>query len=260
LQTQGPGRPERRRKLTPARPAAKPASYLKRCSRGYDSSVIARPTLGGRLSATEASDLADDVLCPAPALSRAERRSALGHGGATVWLTGLSGAGKSTLAGAVEERLVATGRPAYRLDGDDLRTGLCRDLGFDPASRAENVRRAAEAAKLLAKAGTVAVVSLISPYREGRAEARALHQAEGLPFFEVWVDTPLAECERRDPKGLYARARCGEIDRMTGVQAPYEAPRAPDLVVTPEVGLAAAADRILALIATTASEAAGPAT
>jgi bifunctional enzyme CysN/CysC len=173
---------------------------------------------------------------------------ALGHDGATLWLTGLSGAGKSTLAGAVEERLVAAGRPAYRLDGDDLRTGLCRDLGFDPPSRIENVRRAAEAAKLLAKAGNVAVVSLISPYRRGRADARALHEAEGLPFFEVWVDTPLSECERRDPKGLYARARCGELDRMTGVQDPYEPPGSADLVITPELGLDAAADCVLGLI------------
>ena len=207
------------------------------------------------MSATGATDRAD-VSCPAPALSRAERCAALGHGGATVWITGLSGAGKSTLAGRLEALLVASGRAAYRIDGDELRTGLCRDLGFDPASREENVRRAAEAAKLLASAGTIALVALISPYAEGRAQARTLHEADGLPFVEIWVDTPLEECERRDPKGLYARARCGDMQRMTGVQDRYEPPLAPDLVVTPDLALETAAERVLALIASTA----GPAT
>ena len=165
-----------------------------------------------------------------------------------MWLTGLSGAGKSTLAAEVEARLLDAGRPAYRLDGDELREGLCCDLGFDHESRMENIRRAAEAAKLLATAGTVAVVALISPYRAGRAQARKIHEDAGVPFFEVWVATPLSECERRDPKGLYARARQGEIERMTGLDDRYEPPRSPELVVTPDVGLQAAADMVFGLV------------
>ena len=188
-------------------------------------------------------------------MAPSDRVNALGHAGATVWLTGLSGAGKSTLAGELEARLVAAGRPAYRLDGDELRTGLCCDLGFDSASRAENVRRAAEAAKLLAAAGTVAVVALISPYRAGRAQARRIHEAIGLPFFEVWVATPLSECERRDPKGLYARARRGEISCMTGIDDRYETPRSPDLVVTPDLGLEAAANMVLELVGSSVRDA-----
>lgn len=206
------------------------------------------------MSAADASDKAE-IYGPIAAVSPGERFRALGHGGATVWLTGLSGAGKSTLAGEVEARLVAAGRPAYRLDGDELRTGLCRDLGFDTASRTENVRRAAEAAKLLAAAGTVAVVSLISPYRAGRAQARAIHEAAGLPFIEVWVATPLTECERRDSKGLYARARRGEITCMTGIDDRYEPPRSPELVVTPDLALEAAADMVLELVGSTVGNA-----
>ena len=199
------------------------------------------------MSAADASDKAESC-CPTSAVSPSVRSRALGHGGSTVWLTGLSGAGKSTLAGAVEARLIAAGRPAYRLDGDELRTGLCRDLGFDSASRTENVRRAAEAAKLLAASGAVAVVALISPYRAGRAQARQIHDDAGLPFFEVWVATPLSECERRDPKGLYARARRGEISCMTGIDDRYETPRSPDLVVTQDLGLETAADMVLELV------------
>jgi bifunctional enzyme CysN/CysC len=158
------------------------------------------------------------------------------HRGATVWLTGLSGSGKSTVAVALEGLLVAAGQPAYRLDGDNLRHGLNVDLGFSAADRDENVRRAGEVAVLLADAGVVALVPLISPYRAGRDGARAAHGAADLPFVEVFVDTPIELCEQRDPKGLYAKARAGEITGFTGIDDPYEAPVEPELRLTPADG------------------------
>jgi bifunctional enzyme CysN/CysC len=161
-------------------------------------------------------------------VTRERRWAALGQRGATLWLTGLPGAGKTTIAGALEARLVERGSHVYVLDGDNLRHGLNSDLGFDASARAENVRRSAEAARLLADAGAIVIVSLISPYQADRARARAIHDDAGLAFLEVFVDTPLDECERRDPKGLYARARRGEIRGFTGVDDPYEAPEAPE--------------------------------
>jgi bifunctional enzyme CysN/CysC len=151
-----------------------------------------------------------------------------------VWLTGLPAAGKSTLASTLEERLLGVGRPAYVLDGDNLRHGLCAGLGFEPDDRSENVRRAAHVARLFADSGAIAIVSLISPYRSDRALARALHEEAGLPFLEVFVNTPVAECERRDPKGMYARARRGELQGFTGVGAPYEPPLDPDVELDAE--------------------------
>ncbi|MBX5441725.1 MAG: sulfate adenylyltransferase subunit CysN [Solirubrobacteraceae bacterium] len=166
-------------------------------------------------------------------LTREERYEALGHRGATVWMTGLPSSGKSTIAGALEQRLVRAGIPAYRLDGDNLRHGLNGNLGFSPQDRAENVRRTAHAAKLLADAGTIAIVSLVSPYAADRELARRVHEDDELPFLEVYVNTPPEECERRDPKGLYAKARAGEITGFTGVDAPYEPPEAPDVELGP---------------------------
>ena len=156
--------------------------------------------------------------------------------GATVWLTGLSGSGKSTVAVAAERALVAAGRPAYVLDGDNLRHGLNADLGFSAADRAENVRRVGHVATLLADAGVVALVPLVSPYRADRDRVRALHHDAGLPFLEVFVDTPIELCEQRDPKGLYAKARAGEITGFTGIDDPYEAPATPELRLTPDDG------------------------
>jgi bifunctional enzyme CysN/CysC len=176
-----------------------------------------------------------NVTWHASGVSREERWSVLGVAGATVWFTGLSGSGKSTVATGVEQALVAEGQPAYVLDGDNLRHGLNGDLGFSAEDRAENVRRAAEAAKLMADAGVVVLVSLVSPYREGRALARQLHNRDGLPFLEVFMDIPLEECERRDPKGLYARARSGELKGLTGVDDPYEPPETPDLRLGPDL-------------------------
>jgi bifunctional enzyme CysN/CysC len=148
-----------------------------------------------------------------------------------VWLTGFSGSGKSTVAGEVARLLVAAGRAAYVLDGDNVRHGLNGDLGFSEADRNENVRRNAQVAALLADAGLVTLVPVISPYRAGRDAARAVHEARGLPFLEVFVDAPIELCEQRDPKGLYAKARAGELSGMTGIDDPYEAPLSPELVL-----------------------------
>jgi bifunctional enzyme CysN/CysC len=162
---------------------------------------------------------------------RDARWRATGVRGATVWLTGLSGSGKSTVASALTVLLTERGVLTYTLDGDNLRHGLNGDLGFSADDRAENVRRVGEVARLFADAGVVAVVPLISPYRAGRDHARALHAAAGLPFFEVFVDTPIEVCETRDAKGLYAKARAGEITGFTGIDDPYEAPAAPELTL-----------------------------
>jgi adenylyl-sulfate kinase len=156
-----------------------------------------------------------------------DRAARNGHGSAVVWLTGLSAAGKSTIARAVEDALSARLVQVYGLDGDELRRGLCRDLGFSPRDRAENLRRAGAVAALFADAGMVVVASFISPYRRERESARTV--AAPAPFVEVFVDCPLEECARRDPKGLYARARAGELADLTGVSAPYEMPEAPDI-------------------------------
>lgn len=149
----------------------------------------------------------------------------------TVWLTGLSGSGKSTIAYAAEELLAESGRAAYVLDGDNLRHGINVDLGFSPEDRSENVRRVGEIARLMADAGMVVLVPVISPYRADRAAVRQAHESIGLRFVEVFVNTPLEVCEERDPKGLYARARAGEISGMTGIDDPYEVPVDPDVTV-----------------------------
>jgi bifunctional enzyme CysN/CysC len=166
-------------------------------------------------------------------VTRDQRVAATGHEGLTVWFTGLSGSGKSTVAVALEQQLVSSGVPAYLLDGDNLRHGLNGDLGFDTASRNENVRRAGEVGLLFADAGVVAIVPLISPYRADRDRVRQRHADQGLRFVEVFVDTPIEVCEQRDVKGLYAKARAGEITGFTGVDDPYEAPLDPDVTLTP---------------------------
>jgi bifunctional enzyme CysN/CysC len=186
----------------------------------------------------------------APSVTRDARWAALGQSGLTIWLTGLSGSGKSTIAHAVAERLNESGSLAYVLDADNLRHGLNADLGFDDAARRENVRRVAEVARLFADAGAVTLVPIISPFAEGRNHARAIHEHDGLRFSEVHVATPLTECERRDTKGLYARVRSGDMTGLSGVDAPYEAPTAPDLVLdTAALDLDACVDRVLALVA-----------
>lgn len=173
------------------------------------------------------------------AVAREVRAAATGTAGRTLWFTGLSGSGKSTVAVQVEKQLIAAGRPAYLLDGDNLRFGLNVDLGFSAEDRDENVRRVAHVARLFADAGMIALVPLVSPYRAARQLAREIHESADLPFGEVFVDTPLAVCEARDPKGLYKKARAGEIKGMTGIDDPYEAPESPEFRVTPEDGSAA---------------------
>jgi adenylyl-sulfate kinase len=181
-------------------------------------------------------------------VGRERRWEALGQQGATVWFTGLPGAGKTTIATAVEARLIDAGRSAYRLDGDNLRHGLCRDLGFSKDDRETNVGRVGEMARLFADAGTIALVALVSPYTDCREKVRDLHHRDGLRFLEVFVNTPAEECVRRDPKGLYARAHNGSLSGMTGVDAPYEAPRAPEVELTPEMDVDAATAAVLAAL------------
>ena len=164
-------------------------------------------------------------------LDREARWNALGQRGAVVWMTGLPSSGKSTIAHDAEAALIEQGQPAYVLDGDNLRHGLNGNLGFSDEDRSENVRRTAHVAALLADAGGVALVSLVSPFAADRAMAREIAEERGLEFVEVFVNTPLEECERRDPKGLYAKARAGEIQGFTGVDAPYEAPEHPDIEI-----------------------------
>lgn len=176
---------------------------------------------------------------------RSVRWSANTLGGVTIWLTGLSGSGKSTVAVELERLLVGKARATYLLDGDNLRHGLNGDLGFSRADREENVRRVGEVARLFADAGLVAIVPVISPYRAGRLRAREIHVVSGLDFIEVFVDTPLDECERRDPKGLYRKARSGELPGFTGIDDPYEEPEAPDLVLRPDHGDAEALARVI---------------
>lgn len=172
------------------------------------------------------------------------RRRVLGHGPATVWFTGLSGAGKSTLAFAVEQALIERGVAAYVLDGDNVRAGLNRDLGFSPGDRAENIRRVGEVCRLLHDAGLVVLSAFISPYRADRDAVRALHPPQR--FVEVHVDAPIEVCERRDVKGLYTKARAGEIPDFSGVSAPYEAPTDPELRIdTVSVGVEQATARVL---------------
>lgn len=193
------------------------------------------------------SDITPHVTWHETSVTREQRWRRHGFAGATVWFTGLSGSGKSTLANAVAAALLESGRPAYVLDGDNVRHGLNAGLGFSAADRAENVRRVGEVAKLMADAGLIALVPVISPYRADRDQVRAAHEAAGLSFVEAFVDTPLATCEQRDPKGLYAKARAGELTGMTGIDDPYEAPEHPELYLEPG-DLAAVTQLVLAAI------------
>jgi bifunctional enzyme CysN/CysC len=184
--------------------------------------------------------MSSDVVWFPGTIERDRRAATTGGRGATCWLTGLSGSGKSTIAHRAEELLIDAGRAAYTLDGDNVRHGLNVDLGFTAADRAENVRRVGEVARLMADAGLVVLTALISPYQADRDMVRASHQAAGITFLEVYVSTPIEICEERDPKGMYSRARAGELPGFTGVDDPYEAPTAPELTLnaatdTPDV-------------------------
>jgi bifunctional enzyme CysN/CysC len=176
------------------------------------------------------------------------RSSQKGQRAGVVWLTGLSGAGKSTIANHAEEKLVARGRHTYLLDGDNVRRGLNRDLGFTEQDRVENIRRVAEVAKLMVDAGLIVLVAFISPFRDERSTARELF--EPGEFVEVYVDTPIAVAEARDPKGLYKKARRGELKNFTGIDSPYEPPEAPEIHLdTTQLTADAAAEKILAYLA-----------
>ena len=159
------------------------------------------------------------------------RKENMGQQGASLWLTGLSASGKSTVAMAIEKLLLSRGKHAYCLDGDNIRHGLNKNLGFSAEDRAENIRRIGEVTKLFADSGMITINSFISPYRVDRDQARAAHDESKIPFFEVFVHCPLEEAEKRDPKGLYKKARAGEIKGFTGIDDPYEAPESPEIVL-----------------------------
>lgn len=169
----------------------------------------------------------ENVVWHPHAITRADREAGNGHRGVVLWFTGLSGSGKSTVAGALEQALHAHGVSTYLLDGDNVRHGLCRDLGFSDDDRRENIRRVGEVAKLMVDAGLVVLTAFISPHRAERRMVREL--LDDGQFVEVFVDTPLAICEARDPKGLYKKARAGELRNFTGIDSVYEAPEAPDV-------------------------------
>ncbi len=180
-------------------------------------------------------------------VTESERATRFGHGGAVIWLTGLSGAGKSTLAMALERRLFDAGYGAFVLDGDNVRRGLNANLTFSPEDRQENIRRVGEVAALFAEAGMVCITAFISPYRDDRRRARAA--ARDGRFFEIFVKADLASCEARDPKGLYRKARDGEIKDFTGIDSPYEEPESPELVIdTAQGDVAACVEQLLAFV------------
>jgi len=195
---------------------------------------LAKPVTGEHLTWTEGR------------VSQEARASHFGHEGAVIWLTGLSGSGKSTLAVALESLLFRRGIGTMILDGDNLRHGLCADLGFSLTDRAENIRRAGEVAKLMAESGLVVISSLISPLKKERESVRASCRTAGISFSEIFINASIAECEKRDPRGLYQKARKGEIQGFTGIDSPYEIPEHPDLVLeTGKEKVVESADRLL---------------
>jgi bifunctional enzyme CysN/CysC len=190
-----------------------------------------QPSTGANAPSPRSTTAGNAPVWHEPAVARGQRWAHHRVHGATVWLTGLSGSGKSTIADALSLELLKASVLAYVLDADNLRHGLNANLGYSDADRSENVRRVGEVARLFADAGVVAIVPIISPFAADRARVRIAHGVVGLDFVEVHVATSLAECERRDTKGLYAKVRKGELRGVSGVDAPYEAPTSPDLVV-----------------------------
>ncbi|KAI0705018.1 adenylylsulfate kinase [Cerioporus squamosus] len=193
--------------------------------------------------------MSTNITFHAGSVSAEERPSLLSQKGVTIWFTGLSASGKSTIACALEQHLLHLHKFTYRLDGDNIRFGLNKDLGFDEKSRNENIRRIGEVSKLFADACCITLTAFISPYRADRAVARELHEKAGLAFVEVFVDAPLSVVEQRDPKGLYKKARAGEIKDFTGISAPYEAPESPEIHIrTDECDVTEAVRRITAYL------------
>ena len=182
-------------------------------------------------------------------INRPERAQLLGHGGAALWFTGLSGSGKSTIAVALEQALYQRGVLVYRLDGDNIRLGINKNLGFSAEDRAENIRRVGEVSKLFVDGGVIVLSSFISPYLVDRQIVRELHEADNMPFIEVFVDCSLEAAEERDPKDLYKKARAGEIKNFTGIDDPYEAPEAPEVHLhTDQQSLAEEVEHLLELL------------
>jgi len=195
---------------------------------------------------TTSVDKATNIAWHDGEITREDRAKVLGHKGCTLWLTGLSGSGKSTIGVALEKALVMRGVLAYRLDGDNVRHGLNANLGFSADDREENIRRVGEVAKLFADAGVVTISSFISPYQRDRDQVRVLHEEAGLSFLEVFIDTPIEVCEQRDPKGLYKKARAGEIKGFTGIDDPYETPQRPEVhIKTDSQSIEASADQLV---------------
>jgi len=208
--------------------------------------ILDRAVERGRRSEAE-QPVSQNIHRETSLVTPAQRQALLRQRGGTLWLTGLSGSGKSTIARELERQLLDAGHACYVLDGDNIRHGLNRDLGFNATDRTENIRRIAEVARLFNEAGVLVITAFISPYREDRAQARTIVGAER--FFEIYVDTPLAVCETRDPKGLYRKARAGEIQQFTGISAPYEPPEGPALILdTTALSPAGCAARIVEAI------------
>lgn len=183
-------------------------------------------------------------------VTRSQRETLLGQRGATLWFTGLSGSGKSTIAFTLEHALIEQGRLAYVLDGDNIRHGLNKNLGFSAEDRAENIRRIGEVAKLFADCGVIVMASFISPYRADRDNVRRIHDEAGIPFLEVYVQTPIETCESRDPKGLYKKARAGQLKGFTGIDDPYEPPLTAEVLLdastqTPQQATAVLLEQLL---------------
>jgi adenylylsulfate kinase len=198
---------------------------------------------------TMTKQLATNITWHEGTVTAQERNSNLGQKGATLWMTGLSASGKSTIAVALEQVLIQRGHHAYRLDGDNIRHGLNKNLGFSAADRTENIRRIGEVAKLFTDAGLITITSFISPYRADRDLVRKLHADAKIPFLEVFVDCDISVAEKRDPKGLYKKARAGEIKGFTGIDDPYEAPNQPELhLKTHELSIAESVERLLDLL------------
>jgi adenylylsulfate kinase len=182
-------------------------------------------------------------------ITTAMRSENMGQRGATLWLTGLSASGKSTIAVELERMLLSNGKHAYRLDGDNIRMGLNKNLGFSADDRTENIRRIGEVTKLFADSGMISIASFISPYKVDRDHARAIHVESEIPYFEVYVECPLEEAEKRDPKGLYKKARAGEIKGFTGIDDPYEEPESAEIVLkTHEMSIKESAQALYKLL------------
>jgi adenylyl-sulfate kinase len=202
-------------------------------------------------------ELSANIIWQDSRITREARWQAIGSAGATVWLTGLPAAGKSTIGAALEERLVLGGKLAYLLDGDNLRHGICADLGFSREDRARNTERAGELARLFADAGAIAIVALISPFAQTREAVRERHEQYGLPFIEVHVATPLDVCIARDPKGLYAQCAAGRLAHLTGIDDPYESPTHPDLRLSDQLSVGEAVEAVAGTLETALTAASG---